>query len=116
MNEQVSKYLFDIARAVADAMEFVSDLSFHDYEQSKLIRAAVERQMIIIGEAIVQLRRLDPEAAARLHTDVSSVVGFRNRLVHGYDSVDDAIVFRIATRDLPRLRQDVDELQSEQCQ
>ena len=76
-------------------------------------RAAVEREMIIIGEAIMQLRRLEPEMVARLHADVASIVAFRNRLVHGYDTVDDSIVFRVATRDVPRLREDVAALQSE---
>jgi uncharacterized protein with HEPN domain len=116
MSEQVSKYLFDIMRAAADAMEFVAGLSFAEYAQSKVVRAAVEREMIIIGEAVVQLRRLDPQILDGVRVDTSSTVGFRNRLVHGYDSVDDAIVFRIATRDLPQLRQDVEYLQSERTE
>ncbi|MBU0609409.1 MAG: DUF86 domain-containing protein [Armatimonadetes bacterium] len=113
MSEQVKKCLFDLVRAADDIQEFVAGLSFEDYTSRKLVRAAVEREMIIVGEAIVQLRRLAPEAVARLHADVGSIVAFRNRLVHGYDTVDDSIVFRVATRDLPQLRCDAAALQRE---
>ncbi|MEN6303710.1 MAG: HepT-like ribonuclease domain-containing protein [Armatimonadia bacterium] len=107
MNGDIRKYLFDIARAAADATEFIENVSFGDYTQRKLVRAAVERQLIIIGEAVIHLRKRAPEYTSVLSADVSSIVAFRNRLVHGYDTVDDAIVYKIATRDLPALRQEV---------
>jgi len=113
MTEQVSKYLFDVVRAADDIQEFVAGVSFDEYTTHKVIRAAVEREMIIVGEAIVQLRRLAPDVAAQLRAGVGSIVAFRNRLVHGYDTVDDSIVFRVATRDLPQLREEVAALQRE---
>jgi uncharacterized protein with HEPN domain len=38
------------------------------------------------------------------------MISFRNRLIHGYDSVDDAIVWDIIMRKLPTLGRQVDEL------
>jgi uncharacterized protein with HEPN domain len=40
------------------------------------------------------------------------VVGLRNRLIHGYDSVDFDILWQIVTRDLPPLIATVEEILS----
>jgi uncharacterized protein with HEPN domain len=59
-----------------------------------LLRAAVERQFTILGEALSHVRRLEPEVAARV-ADLSRAVALRNILVHGYADVDDRIVWGV---------------------
>jgi uncharacterized protein with HEPN domain len=72
----------------------------------------VERNLRIIGEEVGRLRRDDPETAARLGED-ESIVGFRNVLAHGYDLVDDGIVWDTIKTSLPLLLSEVEELQQE---
>ena len=38
------------------------------------------------------------------------IIGFRNRLIHGYDTVDHAIVWDVLQNKLPRLKAEVDSL------
>jgi uncharacterized protein with HEPN domain len=63
----------------------------------------VEREFILIGEALVALRRHAPEAFASI-TNGSRIVGFRNQLTHEYANVDDALVWGVIVRDPARLR------------
>ena len=41
------------------------------------------------------------------------IVGFRNRIIHGYDAVDDATVWGIVNEHLPRLLNEVQALLGE---
>jgi uncharacterized protein with HEPN domain len=68
-----------------------------------MLRSAVERQLGIIGEALAQLARTHHNIAARI-PELRRVVGFRNVLIHGYDRIDDAAVWRVIEGDLPLLR------------
>ena len=57
-----------------------------------MLRSAVERQFEIIGEALAQLLRLDPSLRSR-KSDAGRIIAFRNRLIHGYASVADDVVW-----------------------
>ncbi|MGI8815584.1 MAG: HepT-like ribonuclease domain-containing protein [Pseudonocardia sp.] len=74
-----------------------------DYELDELVRSAVERQLEIVGEALNQLAKIDPQRAARV-PELRQIVDFRNVLIHGYAAVDDALVWRAAADKLPALR------------
>lgn len=81
-------------------MQFTSDLTFDGYRSSLMARSAVERQLEIIGEALNLLRREDPAVATRV-PEIPEIVGMRNVLIHGYDIVDHAVVWRTIHEDLP---------------
>ena len=80
-----------------------------DYHESLLLRSGVERQFEIIGEAAARLRREAPEAAAKL-SNADRMIGFRNILAHGYDSIRDEVVWETVTISLPKLIAELDEL------
>jgi len=65
--------------------------------------------LTVLGEAARRALDEDPPLRTRL-PDLAYAVGLRNRLVHGYDSVDDEIVFDTARSDLPGLVRDLGEL------
>jgi len=90
----------DAARSVAG---FIDGLTEAAYLADPLRRAAVERKCEIIGEALNRLSRLAPEMAATI-PDLPRIIGFRNVLIHGYASVDDRLVWRTITHELPVLR------------
>ena len=76
------------------------------YATDRFFRRAVEREFEIIGEALNRLVRLDPSTAARI-SELRRIVDVRNRIVHGYDWVDDTVVWGIVEKYLPRLVEEV---------
>ena len=71
-----------------------------------MLRSAVERQLEIVGEALAQLARRDPDAVGRV-TEYPRIIAFRNILVHGYAEVDSRLVWDIVTMKLSALRNEV---------
>lgn len=102
-------FLFDVQQAIALIVRFVQSKSRQDYEADDLLRAAVEREFIIIGEALQQARRLDPQVVASI-PDSQRIINFRNVLVHGYASIDSQTVWSVIEDDLPPLMAFVDGL------
>jgi uncharacterized protein with HEPN domain len=101
-DDRFQGYLEDIACSVSLINQFVEQLDYASYATDLLVRSAVERQLMIVGEAVNQISSRYPERAAELG-DVAAIVSFRNRLVHGYASVDQAIVWGVVKDDLPAL-------------
>ncbi|MEO8734422.1 MAG: HepT-like ribonuclease domain-containing protein, partial [Flavobacteriales bacterium] len=60
-----------------------------------------------IGEAMGRLLNFDPDLSI---SDARRIVDARNRIIHGYDTVSDAIIWSIARNDLPGLKAEVIEL------
>lgn len=106
MRLEAKKYLYDIQQAADLLAGFTDDKSFTDYEGDAMLRAAVERQFEIIGEALAQLARLDESLAARI-SEYRRIIAFRNILIHGYAQVDDRLVWDIVETRLPALRREV---------
>jgi uncharacterized protein with HEPN domain len=102
-------YLTDIVEACGAIASAVQDIDFAAYESTRLIRSSVEREFIIVGEAVAALARLAPEAFAGI-TRARRVVEFRNLLTHAYPTVDDALVWAIIENDVPVLRRECEEL------
>lgn len=72
-----------------------------DLDNDRQLNLALVRLLEIIGEAA---SRIPKEDQAR-HTDISwsEIISLRNRLIHGYDTVDFDILWQIVNQDLPRL-------------
>ena len=96
------KLLHDIVDAAEFILQQTDGRSLAEYEQTRLIRDAVERNFIIIGEALSRLKRLAPKLVEDLGA-YPQMVGFRNIVVHGYDVIEDAIVWGIIQNEVPRL-------------
>ena len=104
--------LWDIGHAADVVAEFIRGKEIEDYRGDLLLRSAVERQLTILGEAVVQLSKLAPAIAEQI-PERSSVVAFRNLLIHGYAAVVDEIVWGVLRSDLPVLRDRVAHLLEE---
>jgi uncharacterized protein with HEPN domain len=112
MHPDAPTLLWDAADAGHHVEAFVAGKTFDDYLTDAMLRAAVERKLGIVGEALNKLSKIDPATAATI-TDLSKIVGFRNVLVHGYSAVDDALVWQIVDSSLPGLLAEVDALLSD---
>jgi uncharacterized protein with HEPN domain len=94
--------LWDVQNAIKEVNAFLSGLSEESYVNSPMARAAVERKLQIIGEALAKLSKTDPEIASSI-PDIRQIIGFRNVLVHGYAVIENVTVYEIATQRLPQL-------------
>jgi uncharacterized protein with HEPN domain len=104
MKITLKKRLLDALNACRAIQSFVADRTFAEYEQNLMLRSAVERQFEIIGEALNQAEADDPELSS-LVPDVRRVVVLRNRIIHGYDSVDDELLWQTIRTHVPPLTQ-----------
>jgi uncharacterized protein with HEPN domain len=111
---EVRKYLFDILQACDLLRAFTKGKHLSDYSADPLLRSAVERQFEIAAEALNQALRLEPDLAKNI-SHISRIIAFRNRLIHGYDSIADDIVWGILETDLPTLRSEAEQLLQEFC-
>jgi uncharacterized protein with HEPN domain len=102
-------YLAHIADAIAAIETYVAG-GRETFLRDRLIQDAVVRNFEIIGEAA---SRLSP--AIRDANDVpwAKVIAFRNRLIHGYWSIDLQLVWNVIEREPPMLKAAVGHLFSE---
>jgi uncharacterized protein with HEPN domain len=109
MRLEARKYLHDIDQALARLTRFVAGRTIADYLADAMLRAAVERQFEIIGEAVGKLSKFDPQSAERIR-GYRRLIAFRNVLIHGYAEVDDQLVWDLLQSHLPALIADVESL------
>ncbi len=112
MRPRTPKLCEDIRDAAAFIIASVQGRTLDDYRGDRLLRQAVERNFEIIGEAMHRLAREDPGTAARIG-DYKQIIAFRNVLIHGYDLIEDAVVWQVIRDDLPTLQQAVASLLTE---
>jgi uncharacterized protein with HEPN domain len=109
MPPEALKLLVDIQSSLAEIRDFTAGMDYAAYRIDAKCRAAVERKFEIIGEACTRLRDRFPDFFSKIESG-PQIVGFRNRLIHGYDNVDDAIVWDVVTHKLPVLSLQVEAL------
>ena len=107
MNRETKKLLFDALSACHAIRQFVRGRTFDDYEGDLILRSAVERQFEIVGEAMNQARQID-ETVVDTAPDLPKIIGLRNRLIHGYATVNNEIIWSIVQNDLPSLEEQLE--------
>ena len=103
MRRDALAYLFDVLESCDAIAAALLGVDLDGYKRSRLVRSSVEREFIIIGEAISARSRVAPDVFASI-TRARRIVDFRNQLTHEYPTVDDTLVWAIADRDVPVLR------------
>jgi uncharacterized protein with HEPN domain len=111
MRLEAKKCLEDVRQAAELILQFTAGKSFEAYASDALLRSGVERQFEIIGEAINRLAKIDPILVEKL-PDSPRIVAFRNILIHGYDIVDNHVVWDVAQYKLSPLHAQVITLMS----
>jgi len=112
MTEKQLKLLYDVKLAIEDIESYfqAESKTYENYKKNSLLKRAIERNLEIIGEAINRILKEDPlfpiENALR-------IVGLRNQIIHGYDSVSDENIWGIVTVHLPKLKADIDSMINE---
>ena len=106
MKDETRKNLFDILHAAEEIRGFTDGMNFEAYRDSPVTQRAVERDFEIIGEALSRIRKVD-EDALKAVSEHHRIIGFRNILIHGYDMVDDMIVWNAIEAHLLVLMEEV---------
>ncbi len=112
MRPEAAKFLQDILDAADRIAEYVSGTSRDEFLARQALRDAVHWNFLIIGEALGQLHQIDPETAERID-EWRRIIGFRNRLIHGYGVIKNDITWDIIETRLQKLRKDVQNLLSQ---
>lgn len=100
--------LKDIEQSIQEIYEFLPvESNFFEFQKDLKTRKAVERNIEIIGEAMDRILKIDPTFPI---SDSRKIVDTRNRIIHGYDSVSEDIIWLIVSRYLPVLEKEVKEL------
>jgi uncharacterized protein with HEPN domain len=101
MQREIKKYLFDIQVCIDKIESFIGEPKiFEEFNQNMMLQQAVERNFEIIGEAVNSLLKLNPEIKI---TDARRMVDTRNKIIHGYDSIQPAQIWNIIINHLPSL-------------
>ena len=109
MKSEIKKYLYDILEAAKDIENFVEKMNFSEYEKNSLLIAGVERKFEIIGEALNKIKSIDNKFIERI-SEHRRIIGFRNILAHGYDVIENKIVWDAIKIHLPLLKSEVENI------
>ncbi|MCK4292470.1 MAG: DUF86 domain-containing protein [Planctomycetes bacterium] len=112
MNDEARKNLIDVLQAVEEIQDFVRGMDFKAYQNNPVTKRAVERDFEIIGEALNRIKNTDYELLGKI-SEHHRIIGFRNILIHGYDIVDEAVVWQAVTNHLPILVGEIKEILSD---
>jgi len=103
------KYLYDIANGCEFVLELTKDKTVEDYKKDRVFRSALERELQIIGEAMLQLDKVSPNTSEKI-LQHRSIIGFRNVLVHSYDSLNPDTVWNVVETKLSSLLEQAKQL------
>ena len=88
---EVLKLFHDMRDACSYVLEFTRGKTLKDYLTDRQLRSAVERQFMIVGEALYQLSKIHP-GLAKEAPEARDIINFRHILVHAYERVEDETV------------------------
>lgn len=106
MRLESKKLLQDIKQASEFILGFSLNKTRQDFIDDTLLRSGVERQFEIIGEALSRLQKLDLATLSEI-SDYRKIISFRNVLIHGYDLIDDLLVWDAVKTKLPTILREV---------
>lgn len=109
MSEQASKRLRDALNACEAIAHFLGDSSLEEYQANFGLRLQIERLLEIIGEALNYAQTADASIIDQL-PDLRAIIGMRNRIIHGYDKIDDELIWTTAVTHVPELKREIERL------
>ena len=106
MDNEIKTWLFDILQAIKDIESFFESepKEFKKYVSDLKTKRAVERELEIIGEAFNRIIKKDNNFEIQ---NIRKIIGTRNRIIHGYDSVSDDLIWSIVINHIPPLKKEI---------
>ena len=109
-SERDKGFLWDIDDACADIIKFMEDTSFKSFENDKMKRFAVERQLLVIGEAANHI-----SSEIRDHYQAipwKRVIGLRHIIAHEYGEILVERIYKNAVENVPELKNEIEKILS----
>ena len=113
MARDSTDFLLDIALNARRVVGFVAGRSWEAFATDVACQYAVDRALLIIGEAMNQIDEAHRTALEAQGIPVRKIIGLRNRMAHQYWVIDPAIIWGIATQQMNPLLAAVESLEGE---
>ena len=109
MHTDIKIWLYDILNAINEIESYFADepKSFPTYQGNLKTKRAIERNIEIIGEAMNRIINVDADIQL---SNTRKIVDTRNRIIHGYDTVSDDIIWSVVITHLPLLKSEIEKL------
>jgi uncharacterized protein with HEPN domain len=109
MDNRINAWLEDIIRSIDEIFDFLPDKrDFLEYQKDLKTKKAIERNIEIIGEAI---NRISKQKDSNFEIkNAQKIIGTRNRVAHEYDNISDEVIWTIILRELPKLKNEINNL------
>jgi len=112
MDNDLKTWLYDILSSINEIESYYVETPkmFEIYQNDLRTKRAVERNIEIIGEAMSRILKQDRKIEI---SNSRKIVDVRNRIIHGYDSVSDEVIWGIVVKNLPVLQIEIEKLLNE---
>jgi uncharacterized protein with HEPN domain len=106
MDNEIKTWLYDILQSISEIDSYYEskDKIYKEYLSDIKTKRAIERNIEIIGEAVNRILKKDPQFKIE---NARQINGTRNRIIHGYDSVSDEMIWSIVINHLPKLQAEI---------
>lgn len=112
MDEYIPVYLMDVKMAIEELESYFEGYSmrYDNFVKDYLRRSAVESKTEIMGEAINRILKINKDFPL---PHAREIINTRNRIIHGYDSVQPEFLWSLVLKHIPALKEDVNLLLKE---
>ncbi len=114
MRRDLCAYLQDVLDAADAISAFTNGLTFEAFAAVDLTLSGVKYKLEVIGEGLKQASRYFP-AALDTVAEAKSAIQLRDRIAHGYFSIDPRVLWDTIREDLPLLIEQIEHLKAANC-
>ena len=110
-DERDLSYLWDMRKYALEIAEIIKGVPHTKFVENKTIRYAIERLLLIVGEAANHVSKELQEKHPEI--EWAQIIGLRNILAHEYGEVKMDKIYLAATKAVPALLENLSPLLSE---
>ena len=106
---KTSKLSLEVAlKEINFLMERIFPVSETIFENDPLIQRATVLSLIVIGEETKKINKAIKRKYSHIQWDL--MAGMRNKMVHNYDGIDTAVIWKTIKDDIPVLKDQIQEI------
>ena len=102
MNRETAKRLHDALSAGREIQQYAANTTREQFLEDRSLELIFERLFEIVGEAISRAEDEDPSLRQQI-PEIGDFIGMRNRIAHGYDEIDNELIWSTAIDKVPGL-------------